>query len=245
MALVGKAVIDTADAVADAALAIGNCQVQPGSHADTRARSWSGMGLHRLSPAEGSAAFLSSAALANVAMIGAPEQFRPFDGPASAGLCQEWSQLTDPRGEVVDDVCLRTVLLQAQRDTSRATAASSLRCITNLHNGSSPLKRPQQHKARMISCASRATSIWLTALPIHNALTLSNSAFCDSFRIRWGCPPAPCTRYTCDAAAGPWLMPLQPDFFQHAQKWPQLTAARSARHNIVCGTWCKVRQSAG
>ena len=93
MALVGKAVIDTADAVADAALAIGNCQVQPGSHADTRARSWSGMGLHRLSPAEGSAAFLSSAALANVAMIGAPEQFRPFDGPAGAGLRQEWSQV--------------------------------------------------------------------------------------------------------------------------------------------------------
>ena len=40
-----------------------------------------GMGLYRLSPAEGSAAFLSSAALANVAMTGTPEQFRPFDGP--------------------------------------------------------------------------------------------------------------------------------------------------------------------
>ena len=58
-------------------------------------------------PAEGSAAFLSSAVLANVAMIGAPEQIRPFDGLAGAGLRQEWFQLrthvglTDPRGKVL------------------------------------------------------------------------------------------------------------------------------------------------
>ena len=78
MALVGKAVTDTADVVADAALAIGHCQVQPGSGEDKRARAQleqpmrhGGMGLHRLSPAEGSAAFLSLAALTNVAMTGA------------------------------------------------------------------------------------------------------------------------------------------------------------------------------
>ena len=103
MALVGKAVPDTADAVddaalSDAALSIGHCQVQPGFDEDTRARAQlelpmrhGGMGLHHLTPAEGSAAFLPSAALTNVAMTGAPEQFRPFDGPASAGLCQELS----------------------------------------------------------------------------------------------------------------------------------------------------------
>ena len=69
MALVGKSVTDTADAVADAALAISNCQVQTGSDEDKRAHAQlelpmrhGGMGLHRLSPAEGSAAFLSSAA---------------------------------------------------------------------------------------------------------------------------------------------------------------------------------------
>ena len=91
-ALVGKAVTETADAVADAALAIGNCQVQPSSDADKRVRAQlelpmrhCGMGLHRLSSGEGSAAFLSSATLANVAMIAVPEQFRPFDGlPAQA-----------------------------------------------------------------------------------------------------------------------------------------------------------------
>ena len=38
MALVGRAVTDTADVVADAALAIGHCQVQLGSDEDKRAR---------------------------------------------------------------------------------------------------------------------------------------------------------------------------------------------------------------
>ena len=152
MALVGKAATDTADAVANAALAIGSYQVLPGSDADKRARAQlelpmrhSGMGPHRLSSADGSAAFLSSAARAHVAMIGTPEQFRPFDGPAGAGLRQEWSQLrthvglSDPCQEVVD-VCLRTVLPQAHTDTSRATAASRLRIITTLHDVSSPVK---------------------------------------------------------------------------------------------------------
>ena len=172
-----------------------------------------GMGLHRLSPDEGFAAFLSSAALTNVAMTGALEQFRSFDGPAGAGLRQEWSQirayvgLTDPCGEVVDDVCLRTVLPQAQRDTSRATATSRLLSITDLHNGSSPLKRAQQHKARILSCASRASSMWLTALPIHNELTLSNNAFYSTFQFRLGLSPrtihAPRVRCGCGALVDP------------------------------------------
>ena len=60
----------------------------------------------------------------------------------------------------------------------------------------------------MLSCATRASYIWLTALPIHNALTLSNSAFCNAFQLRLGLTPAPCTRHAYDAAAGPWSTPL-------------------------------------
>ena len=154
-----------------------------------------------------------------------------------------------PRGEVVDDVCLRTVLPQAQTDTSRATAASRLRSITALHDGSSPLKRAQQHKARLLSCASRATPICLTALPIRNALTLSNSAFCNAFQFRLGLSPHPMhalrVRCGCGALVDPPLGSSETDFFQHAQKCPQLAGARSAHHNILCGTWCQVMQSAG
>ena len=109
--------------------------------------------------------------------------------------------------EVVDDVCLRTVLPQAQTDTSRATAASRLRSITALHDGSSQLKRAQQHEAHLLSYASRASSICLTALPIHNALTLSNSSCCNTFQFRLGLSPrpmdAPRMRCGCKALADP------------------------------------------
>ena len=107
------------------------------------------MGLHRLSPAEGSAAFLSSAALAHVAMEGAPAPFHPFNGPNGEGLRKEWQALRhhvgleDSRGVVVDRVCLHHVLPQARKDMSRATAASHLRSLTALHDGGSPLKRAQ------------------------------------------------------------------------------------------------------
>ena len=171
----------------------------------------------------------------------APEQFRPFHGPAGTGLRQEWFQLrdhvglTDPRGEAVDAVCLRTVLPQAQKDTSRATAASRLRSITSMDDRTSPLKRAQQHKARRLSRSSRASSIWLAALPIHNALTFSNAV-----QFRLGLYPrpmhAPRVRCGCGALVDPPPGSPEPDLFQHAQKCPQLAAARSARHNILSGT---------
>ena len=152
---------------------------------------------------------------------------------------------------MVDVVCLRVVLPQAQTetDTSRATAASRLLSITALLDGSSQLKRAQQHKAHLLSCASRASSICLTALPIRNALTLSNSAFCNAFQSRLGLSPrpmhAPRVRCGCKALVDHPPGSPEPYFFQHAQKCPQLAAARSMRHNILCGIWCQVMQSAG
>ena len=81
MALVHKAVTDTADAVAKAALSSRGNQVQRGSDEDKRTRAqlempmrFGGMGLQRMPPAEGAAACCPSAALANVAMVGASEQ---------------------------------------------------------------------------------------------------------------------------------------------------------------------------
>ena len=181
MAPMGKVITDTADAVADAALAIGNCQVQPGSDADKRACAQlelpirhGGMGLHRLSPAEGSAAFLSSAALANVAMIGAPEQFRPLHGPAGAGLRQEWSQLRTHVGSptpvgrwLMMFACARSCRKPRQTPQEPPQAAA---CGQSLHS-TTGAARSSVHSNTRRACsagASRASSIWLTALPIHN-----------------------------------------------------------------------------
>ena len=73
------------------------------------------------------------------------------------------------------------------------------------HHGPPQREQPakaQQHKARMLSCASPASSIWLTALPICNALPLSNRAFCNAFQFRLGLSARP-------MHAGPWLIPFQ------------------------------------
>ena len=105
------------------------------------------------------------------------------------------------------------MLLQAQKDTSRATAASRLRSLTVLHDGGSPLKRAQQ-QACLLSCASRASSIWLTALPIHTTVTLSNNAYCNAFQFRLGLAPrpleAPRVRCGCGALADPHTRVVRP-----------------------------------
>ena len=69
------------------------------------------------------------------------------------------------------------------------------------------MKRAKQHKARLLSCAFKASSIWLTALLIHNALTLSNSAFFNAFQFRLGLPPGPSRHHGCVVAVGPWRTP--------------------------------------
>ena len=109
-----------------------------------------------------------------------------------------------------------------------------------MHDGTSPLKRAQQHKARMLICTSRASLSGLTALPIHNALTLSISAFGNAFQFRLGPSPRPMhvprVRCGCGALVDPPPGSPDPDFCQHAQKCHQLAAARSLRHNSLFAT---------
>ena len=54
----------------------------------------------------------------------------------------------------------------------------------------------------------------------------------------------PRVRCGCGALVAPPAGSSEPDCFQHAQKSPQLAAGRSARHNVLCGTWRQVMQSA-
>jgi hypothetical protein len=136
-----------------------------------------------------------------------PRSFRLIDGPASMGQQQEWQTLrehvglTDSRGNTVEGVCLHTVLRQAQKKTSGATAARRLDSLTALHDSSGPLKSAQQHKAHLVSCASRASSIWLTALPIQIA---------------------PHVRCGSEALVDPPLGYAAPNFFKQAEKRPQI-----------------------
>jgi hypothetical protein len=48
------------------------------------------LGLHRTSPAEGSATYLATAATAHKAMLNGPDAFRPFDGPSGVQLLTQF-----------------------------------------------------------------------------------------------------------------------------------------------------------
>jgi hypothetical protein len=185
-AQVENALTDTPNAVADAALKIGQCQVQPGSATDRGARvqlelpmRHGGKVLHRLSPAEGSEAFLSSAALTNVAIAKAPEQFRPVDGPADMGSPQEeWQD--------VARTCCSYRLPRRYRGWSMPAhgAATGTEGHFTCHGCtslalaycSSRLERPTQARAASQGASPqlriRDSSIWLTALPLRNPFQL-------------------------------------------------------------------------
>ena len=84
---------------------------------------------------------------------------------------------------------------------------------------------------------------------ILNPLIVSNKAFCSTFHFRLGLSPrpmhAPRLRCGCGALVDPPPGSPEPGSFQHAEKCPHVAAAQSARHNIFCGSWCQVVQSAG
>ena len=73
----------------------------------------------------------------------------------------------------------------------------------------------------MLRSATRTSSIWITALRIHNALTLSNNAFCNAFQFRLELSPCPMhalrVRCGCGGVVDPPPASSEPDIFQHPQ----------------------------
>jgi hypothetical protein len=75
-------------------------------------------------------------------------------------------------------------------------------------------EQPTEERARtngLLSCASRASSIWLTALPIHKELTLCYSEFCNAFQFQLRLSPCPCLHPMCVVAVESlWTQPVVP-----------------------------------
>jgi hypothetical protein len=174
---VENALTDTAN-VADAALTIGQCQVQPGSEADAGARVQLELPL---SWRHGAPSPLTHGGLCSLPLLGIPHERGHGEAPRAIPAFQQ--------------PCWRGV---ATRMADAARTCRSYRLPRRYRGWSMRTQGPVtgteghlQHNVRLLSCASRASSIWLTSLPVHNALTLSSSAFCNAFQVRLGLPPRP------------------------------------------------------
>ena len=224
MALMGKAVTDTADAVADAALATGNWQL-PGAEElrrrQARARSW---GSPCVTAARGSTACpplkvtLHSCNLPPLPMwqwsapqsssgplMGPPAQASARNGPSSAPMLGS----PTPAGTWLMMLACARSCRQPRHTPQEPSPPAAYGQLLHSTTGAAreKVKRAQQHKARLLICAYLASSIWLTALPIHNTLTLSKSVFCNVFQFRLGLSSrpmhAPRVRCGCGALVDP------------------------------------------
>jgi hypothetical protein len=129
-----------------------------------------GLGLSHTCPAEGSAAYLSAAAITHQAMRHGPEAFRPFDGPSGEQLRPQWASLHSGAGDLwppefqeVSPDSLGTISA-AQFEFSRQAAQA--RADTLLESFDAGTQEGQSARARLLSCACRPASAWLDTLPL-------------------------------------------------------------------------------
>ena len=243
----------TANAVTDAALQIGNC-LPPGSEDDTCVRE---LPMHhgpaltvpvrglRHTPRRWRSPKLPWRALR--------KNFAPSTAPTGEGLRQEWQSLRDhvgledPRGRSLI-VCVFAKCSHKPRKTRHAPPQAA--CDLLLRSS-----REQAFEART---AARSPSV---ELRLQSLLHLAHhpahpqrphaqqQLVLQPVPVSAGSAPraleAPRVRCGCGALVDPPPGSSGPNFLQHAQKCPQLAAARSARHNTLCGAWCQVMQSVG
>jgi hypothetical protein len=186
----------------------------------TLPRRHGGLGLRRISPLEGQAAFVSGAAQTEYAMSSGPAEFRPFQGPSGDKLRLMWEGLHDAGGglwtpgeRAVDDNSLRT-MVSAQRTYSRHEAAQRYAALlASCDAATIPGKRML---ARLRSCACQASAAWLTALPTARALELKDEEFRAAMQHRLG------------------ISPLPPNAVGLQCRCATVTAAEDGDHAMVC-----------
>jgi hypothetical protein len=199
-----------------------------------------GFGLQVMSARVADAAFLAAAALAQAVVQHPP--FRPFNGASRGRLAPLWARVHAaglpaapgascawPAGVVgvLDDGVVRDLLPGAQRLLSRHLAdAGAARFLARFGGSSADAMRG---RARLLSAACRAASMWIDALP-RPQLALGDADFVASGRHRLGLPMVPAfvdglpARCHCGGDAGRG---------DHAMTCVQLAGLRAMRHDRV------------
>jgi hypothetical protein len=191
---------------------------------------------------------LAAAGAADVAMRPAPPPFHPFNpaSPHCAALVARWVALHDaapglcsPELRALAAPLLAPVLLHAQREYGRHVAD---RRFANLLASAPPSLEGTRFRARLHSCACRSASIWLDTMPTSFPLTLSDSDFVSSARLRLGLPAGPANAPAFRCECGTTVLPGDSD---HPLTCTCLALQRTSRHDFVTTNWRRIAAQAG
>jgi hypothetical protein len=206
-----------------------------------------GMGLLHTCADTAKAAYLSAAAVAEVAVQDGPAQFRPFAGTLAADLQQNW---TDLRAEAPDSwtdapaqigaECIQKLLPGVQREFSRVAAD---RRHAELLASCDPSSIAGQHDlARLRSCACGPASMWIDALPVAPTLQLSDADFIFAGRHRLGAAYMPANAPAVQCFCKEQVQTGNKD---HPMTCDTISGVRTMRHNIITDTWRRSAARAG
>jgi hypothetical protein len=146
-----------------------------------------------------------------------PAPFRPFNptSPHCAALTAWWAERHDaapglwsPELQSLDAPFLAPVLFQAQRACSYLLADQRFAALLA---SAPPYLDGSRFRARLHFCACQTASIWLDSMPTSFPLTLFDSDFTSSARLRLGLPAGPAKAPTLQCNCGSSVLVGAPD----------------------------------
>jgi hypothetical protein len=205
-----------------------------------------GMGIQSTNASTAHAAFLSAAAMTEIALHDGPPQFRPFNGASAQGLTQTWQTLHaegdglwPPEALDINEECIATVLPRAQGTVSRHVAARNHEALLASFNIDS--EEGARSLARLRSCSCRSASVWMDTLPTSPALRLSNADFICAMRHRLGLTQMPANAPSVQCFC---KTQVRPGNIDHAMTCTALNGAMTLRHDIIKDTVRRIAQRA-
>ena len=206
-----------------------------------------GMGLVKTSANAANAAYIAAAAVTETAIKDASHDLRPFSNASGDKLRQKWQQLHSsapdlwkPDDATVTDRCISAVLSKAQRKIGQHHAQQRYDAMLAACDLSSNLGKRTAARLRGVAC--RPASIWLDALPVTRAHTLSDVHFRSAARLRLGLPQGPTNAVDVRCDCGDAVKKTDID---HALTCMKRSGTKTMRHNILQGAWRRIIRRAG
>jgi hypothetical protein len=213
-----------------------------------------GMGIRVTSAMEGSAAYLSAAAVADTAQRDGPREYQPLSGGGidARGLERDWQALHAAGAARADGALWPPDMLALNADRIDGTLPSVQRTFARFvaDTRSDQLMAElaaggpegQRERARMLSCMCRPAGAWIEALPTSFALTLTDGDFRTSMRHRMGLTQLPAN---APGVLCPCGQIMQAGNIDHAMVCKTQMGGMQMRHEILANAWRLISNRAG